>query len=365
MEKIIVTKAVNKPKYNCKLYINKNLVLLSILFVAIVSKFVLLYVLPDKYLYDSNAIIKYSGGEYLVDQSYTFSSSFFAPIINLFSISDAANGSLIIGLICNILFLIYLKKYLPKALKIEYYVYLLIVTFLANIYVFNISKELITLIVLFCSFFITRMFSKKANILICVLFISCAFFFRTYFALIGLLYYLLNKIDCNVKTNQKASFFFLICLMATLIIYSLNNSLFYQIFNFGEDSNLYRDGSVDAQTMIMPILENTNYIFSIINYIFNVLSFLVPLKLIMKGSILYLAYFAFSIFTILLIIKNRKKIFDNQKIKYLFFLLLSFFLTSALFEPDYGSYLRHISTIMFFSYGSSIYWLSQDSIVRT
>lgn len=324
--------------------VDKKIVLLSLILIAAIAKIFLIFVLPDKYLYDSNSIIYYSRSVLPNDKSYSFTAIFFTPFIYLFSIKTADKGSVILGIISNLILLFFFNRNLRKQVKCSDYLYLVCLTFLANIYVFNISKEFVTLLICLLAAFVIYKFKKLSNILVCALFIVFGIFFRSYFAIIGLLYLFLILVYKYIKSNLRMFVFLVVFIFGTLIVYFINETLFFDVFNFGVPVNVGREDSIDVQTLITPLLSNTNYFNALLNYIFSAFLLLFPFKLLLKFNILYYLFAFFSVYTLFILLKRRKA--RNVKVKQVIILLVSFFLVSVLFEPDYGSYLRHMTPLL-------------------
>jgi hypothetical protein len=108
--------------------------------------------------------------------------------------------------------------------------------------------------------------------------------------------------------------------------------------------NIQREAIVDASTMINDLLgPNTNYIMFIGNYIINIFRVMVPVELLLK-SIKYIPFIVYQIFITYQIIKSCTKINDNSILWII--TTISFMMISVIFEPDFGSFIRHESALI-------------------
>ena len=114
----------------------------------------------------------------------------------------------------------------------------------------------------------------------------------------------------------------------------------FEIFSVRDIVNKYRIDSVDAKTIILYILQGKSIALYYINYLINFFRLLFPIELILK-SIKYIPYIVFQIWLSLKLWSWKK----NIKHEYVM-LLYSYILVSTIFEPDFGSFLRH--TIPYF-----------------
>lgn len=339
--------------------ITRNLAVLIFFIVAITAKIFLLLLLPDKYLYDSNHIIDIcNGANGYGDKAFEFSANFFIPLVKIFHIKDAKIGSIILGFILNpiLIFVLYMK--LPEKIRILDCSFISILLFLLNIYVFNISKDLIQFVIdIILIYFMFKVKNNKIQtIIITILLILCSLFFRGYLALVGLIYLYIKmfktkKIDKKIFILQTIFIFIII----TICLFFLNNNLFNNIFNNRDNTNKYRIDSSDAQTIISNLINKDGYFFEILNYLINLIRLLFPIELLFKGNILYIIFILFNILSFITLFLQRKIIKNNNILTSIFTLFISFILVFALFEPDFGSFLRHFIPIAFIMISICLY----------
>lgn len=329
--------------------LTKGLAFCVFILVAIAAKILLLKFLPDKYLFDSNHIIDIcNGANGFGDKAYEFTASVFTPLVKLLHINNAKTGSIILGVILNPILLLVMYKKLPW--NINFIDSILISLLLLNVYVFNISKDLVQFVIdLIALFFIKKIRNQRIQTLfVSLTFILFSFRFRSYLAIIGILY-LYIKIFNNKHIDKKVFLLVTACLFITITAYLFycNNSLFNGIFNNRDNTNKYRLDSENAQTIINNLINKDGYIFEILNYVINLIRLIFPIELILRGNVLYLLFLIFNILTFITIYLQRDKIKNDNILNSIFTLFISFILVFALFEPDFGSFLRHFIPISF------------------
>ena len=104
--------------------------------------------------------------------------------------------------------------------------------------------------------------------------------------------------------------------------------------------------SADANTIINDYLNvNNKYLNFIGNYLINVLRFFCPLELLFI-NVKYIFFIIYQLLITYFLIKSGKRINSSKIIMYA--LVLSFFMVSIVFEPDFGSFIRHETAIVLY-----------------
>lgn len=332
--------------------LTKGLAFCIFILVVIAAKFLILKILPSKYLFDSNHIIDIcNGANGYGDKAYEFTASIFTPLVKLLHINNAKTGSIILGVILNPILLLVMYKKLPWNINfIDCILISLLLLLLLNVYVFNVSKDLVQFVIdLIALFFIKKIKNQRIQtLLVSLTFILFSFVFRSYLAIIGILYLYIKSFN-NKHIDKKVFLLFTACLfiVITAYLFYCNNFLFNSIFNNRDNTNKYRLDSENAQTIINNLINKDGYIFEIINYIINLIRLIFPIELILRGNILYLLFLIFNILTFITIYLQRDKIKKDSVLNSIFTLFISFIFVFALFEPDFGSFLRHFIPIAF------------------
>ena len=124
------------------------------------------------------------------------------------------------------------------------------------------------------------------------------------------------------------------------------------ILNARNSANLSRIMDIDAKTIIINIFPNSNIIFFFINTLISVARILIPVELLFKGFnyipfIIFQLYFTFQLITF---VTNNKRLdnHDTQRLSILVHVVISFIIVAAIFEPDFGSLIKHESALIIF-----------------
>lgn len=346
-------------KKNMKLY--QNILILGNIYLCVLILIPLWHIiLPKKYFYDSHTIKFFmSSASYLIPFDGYNTIALFYKSLGFENINNShIQGVLVFSLaffflIKNInLFQLNNKKFL-----FIFSIWLII----TSIYLGQLSKELLSIIIF--SFLIT--ISKIKNIifiplLILILGVS-AYYFRLYYIIIlGIV--LLLYISSNFK-NKKIKFF--IIMGGIFFAFLLATSKGIYLTDARTFVNIGRINSPDAQTIINNPLQNTSVFTDFFNALYVFLFLIFPIPIILKLHIKYLVFAIWELMNIYIFIKilrffNKKwllPIQEKRKIKFSIYLIIAFTLTQAIFEPDYGSFLKHqIDIIPAFLYLFSKYY---------
>lgn len=282
------------------------------------------------------------------DDSYQVAADIFSAI-DFFDLQKVNDWHILLGILFTVsaaIFITYIKE--PNIFET---IYILAAIGLLNIYVFCMSKDILQYIIFSICFVIiaNRNLSVKLKIrFVAIVLISESVLFRSYYILVAVLtlffFYMLQKRKINYRI------FLLICMSAFLgvsvFLKYFIPDMYMQIAAVRSSTNLFRMNSSDAQSMIVDVLfpqnNNSNVIVFLINYMINAIRMAVPLELLFKG-IYYFPFCVFQICTTYFIFrafKRCRKVSDSSTLLFLS-VFLGYFFTSVLFEPDFGSWIRH------------------------
>lgn len=336
-----------------KKFYKKNLEWLLLIFpIAIIVKIAQQIILPDKYFYDSQKILMIMNGSISADKSYLVTADLF-NFINIFKFDSLIEWSILLAFIFNIIvFYILLTRH--KKYTFTQYVFIYASIVLLNIYVFNLSKDIIQFIVFFIisNIIVNRKMSNFSKIItIALIMVIEALTYRIYYGIMAMilfsiygiyLVFIKNKV-VNKKNILKIIIISILLFFLELFIISLvSQNSYNSIVNARNSVNQYREDGTDANTMITEILgENTNFVKFVGNYIINFFRMMFPIELLFKG-IKYIPFILYQIYISYIFLKNAKKISTNNIV--ILATYLSFFMVSAIFEPDFGSFIRHETT---------------------
>ena len=142
-------------------YDYKNLTLVLIWIILVFSKIFQFSFLPAKYFYDSNRIIGYTRyiPNYLDDGAYRFTALLFKKI-NVFGFTTITEWAIAITCIFSVsIFCIIYKR--TREVDIIKFIFICCSIFLMGVYVFNISKDIIQLVIFLAVYLI--IITKKIN----------------------------------------------------------------------------------------------------------------------------------------------------------------------------------------------------------
>ena len=350
----------NRYDYITKKFTPNNILLLIVYPISVIAKLFQFIVLPDKYFYDSEAILRMTNNSFLQysvgDGSYVFTAEFFR-IINIFGFSSLLEWAVFISFFCNILIIRYFKKN-----KIQLFSELIIACcflFLLNIYVFNISKDILQFLFFYVIFNVIKSDKLSMSIkhtLVIGMFVLESIFFRSYYILTAV-FYVCAVIGLPFLRKYEKKGILLTVLSIGLVIYAflavsqlIMPDEYYSLVNIRNKLNLYRVGSADASTMILNLIQDNGSLpLYILNYFINAFRMMFPIELISKGF-LQIAFMIFQLICTVLFLKKLKgyyafNAFDRSKIN----IMIAYFLTAFIFEPDFGSFVRHeVATFVVF-----------------
>jgi len=185
-------------------------------------------------------------------------------------------------------------------------------------------------------------------------------YFRSYYLIVVLIFdlfyfYFIWFKKCKHKI-LKISIFIIIGLFAVQVFLPVQFNILINIRQW-----LNANSGADASDRITAINDlipsDNNVILFIINYLINLFRICFPFELLIKGNLLYYSFFVFQLFNIVIIIKclfNYEQ--SSFKEKVVLLIIVSYYLVLVLFEPDFGSLVRHenaISLLIFYMLNDS------------
>lgn len=340
-----------KLNYNKKTFGYCSLIFI----ISIVIKSLQYKVLPIKYFYDSKHILSLMNGNYIADKSYNFTAKLFDNI-NFFNFNSLQEWSIFLSIIfTTIIFLIIIQK---KEYNLKQYIFIYSSIALLNIYVFNLSKDIIQF-TFFLIIYLIILNKKISNynklILTSIVLLYEALNFRVYYAIMIMIMWTIYIIYIKFikdKKLKKSTILKILLLSIILffievfIVQLLSTDNYNSIMNARSSVNVGRDSSTDAVTIIKDLLgENSNYLIFIGNYLINTIRIMFPIELLFKG-IKYIPFIIYQLFITYSLFKTSKKINYNNILTII--TIISFIMISIIFEPDFGSFIRHESALILF-----------------
>ena len=328
---------------------NTFFILLLIFPLTIISKLFQYFFLPQKYFTDSYYILRLMNNNIEKEGTAFYVTADFFKKINIFHFSSLIEWSIFLSTIFSVILFIVLLKY--EKYKFSEFFFIMATIVLLNIYAFNLSKDIIQLCIFLIVYYIiiSKKISNKIKIFnIFVIFVLEAIFFRPYYILIAygflLAYYLTDKYVKNKNISRKKIlkiiFLFLLLFLITIVLTGkIYPAGYKKIINVRDDVTLI----LEADTEISNLIPGNNFISFCINYILNGIRILFPIELIIKG-LKYFPFVMYQLYLTVIIIKSIKNINPNNIIA--LSIVVGYFLGSIIYEPDFGSVVRHETTLI-------------------
>ena len=335
----------------------KKLVLLCIFPLSFILKFAQYTILPPKFFYDSHHIknIMQKGNLTFIESDSYNNSALLFNAINFLNFNTLVEWSIAIAFIADIYLLFFMIDKRIESIKDT------IITFcflgLLNIYVFNLSKDIIQ----FSVFLLVGLFiqSKKIKsptkiLFVSLIFVAESFLYRSYYILTAafliIIAICLPKVEKWFVSNKvffKKMFLILLSLFVFLFIFLslcqyIKPEEYQELMEVRNKLTAGRVGDADSNTVIVNLIQDNgdNFLY-LVNYFINGFRILFPIELLSKG-LYYYPFFIFQIICSIGIIKCVLKYKDlDESMKLALYVMLAYIIVAILFEPDLGSFVRH------------------------
>jgi len=266
------------------------------------------------------------------------STNFFVSVVNFVGGYNSANFINFLISFFYINYCIFHNRYLPFQL-------FWILVLLASIVLFLRipHKEIMLVLPYFMIYFFYQYFGKKEKIVIFLLItylITYGFYARTYFLLITLMYFIFF-IYSKISLIQR--YFF--SLFLVIIFFLIPLEILYSVQITRDLSSAYRiaNSSWDGfRTAFVNFLEITSHINFIINYVYAFLRLNLPIFFDFTFKEVLHTIITLSTFYIVFFKKINFEIINKSFVKQIRCFIAAHMFTLWLFEPDLGSYLRHL-----------------------
>lgn len=336
---------------------NKNAVL-ALIFVVMLAAKLLTMMLPAKYFYDNNRIVGMVNEDMSMEAwggSYVVAANFFRAI-NIFGFTSISQWSWFLGMLLTLV-VFFMVLRLPE-LDMVQTIFLLACVGLLNIYVFNIGKDAIQFLFFMAVYLVLLMPIKSSAVKIVCAAIILYFeskVFRSYYVLIAALVLAIYCILAVFRRNHRlppavkiiittVTMYLLVCVMMVVASVAMHSE-YEQIMGIRDYSLSSREGDVDSVTIIKNWVggdNSTNLSLFLLNYLINAVRMMIPFELAIKG-VQYLPFFCFQVAVTVYLAHLFGKLDEiEDETQFLAIsIFLGYVLASALFEPDFGSWVRH------------------------
>lgn len=336
---------------------NRDITLLLIAPTAILAKIIYMYFLPSKYFFDSwrmidmlvngeKSTIAWSGYQQAVD---------FHKAINIFHFNTINQFSTFYGLIMTIVIMFIVSK--TREMDFMDSLFTLMATGVLNIYVFCINKEMIQILYFILIYIIIT--SPIKNTMLKLIGCVAVYYwestsFRSYYIIMAAMSVLLYFVFTWLKRRNKVT---KLMIVTTVIICFVGVFAFFYASSFVAhddyiDALNVRDGSTStikaqggaSSAIYNPIEVNGNLGTFMIDYVINAFRMMIPIELLFKSPG-YAPFFIYQIFILIYLFKALANIKTmDKKMVVALSCFVAFFFGSVVFEPDFGSWVRHEAT---------------------
>ena len=318
---------------------------------AFLGKIVEELFLPEKYFYDSdriNLMVQDPDSKFAWNTgSYKVAADFFRKI-NVFDFTERIQWSILLGVVLTIATIILFKK--CEGLDTKQIIFGSMCVALCNIYVFNISKDALQFGIFILIFIVVSI--KKLPIWIKALaaglllywesnvyksyYIIMAFFFMVIFIAFSII---------RVKKKRLRWFQYLVVvvgLFAMVYVFLFSaRALFPKDYDDIMDARNYSNQQGQTTVIQEPFEHNGNLNIFFTDYMIDSVRMMFPFELVQIGAF-YVPFFAFQVFLLFYLVRGIKYMDELDDKSFIgLCIYLAYFLGSVLFEPDFGSFVRH------------------------
>lgn len=337
--------------------------LFSSFILALIIHFKRYKILPAYFSYDAK-LIQSIAFDYDFGDSSSPASDAFHLIAKIISILHMSNKESFYGLICIIISFVVIVSVHIANRKVSQHLYILIIEcafiVLAALHYGIFSKDIVSLILLTIPFLLLCKY-KYGDILLLFPFVTAVVVFRAY--LLGVLggYFICRFIFKKYISNRLIGgvlVLLTICVSCAVFVFKGDGSSVRTYLTF---SRLVATNAADmfgGETYMYNIFYGKDNLFgAIINALSGLFQIIFPFRLLQTGRLYHLIIFiVFISFTLVFIYHfsakfqkvssvNKDLAINSVTSKCVSF-IVAFIAVSALFEPDYGSVLRHFTFII-------------------
>ena len=309
-------------------------------------------VLPARFSYDGDLVLRVAQGQnpYQVDRSYANT----AAAYRLLGLQNSEELTALFG--CAILLtalVIATTLGTRRSFRVRHLYVGLTFIILGAVFLTWYSKDVFTLAVVIVALLVLK-FNAGRWWLIVVTMAAYAAVFRSYWFLIaaltaGLILLAHRRRDSArrylIRLYGLSQVFLIVCCVAAPFVIGRSAN------TFRSDVNANREGALDAVTIIAPFVAGDSPVMSYLNALFTQASLVIPWPLLTKGP-QYVVYAVgiFAIWMTLLVttVRGWKRLSQQtrQGVHIGLSVLWAVLTVQAMFEPDYGSYLRHLTPML-------------------
>lgn len=304
--------------------------------------------LPPKYSYDEEKIAALSRNEPGIPTDRSF--QIVADIYRFFGLNDMPLLAGIIGFafFCLVL-LVALRGQILGPLSFVRVGIVAAVVFLGAVYLGHYAKELFILPI--CALVALRFRRWHWDLIVLVFMVIYAIYFRSYWFIVCGFYIAFRLL--LLRYSPLKSFVIGATLGLAALSVAFSTVMGLDLDHYRLIVNDTRVDNVDAQSAIQPLTSMGGMVGGYINALAVLLSFAFPVALLLKGQLFYLLIVAFCVSLWFLVLRSLQRVWRTGSgqqtpawIARCAALLFAFTVVQSIFEPDYGSYIRHLSPLL-------------------
>lgn len=321
----------------------------SLVFLIFVSAFGLVSVLfirpflPEKYDFDSRTI------EVLATQQISISDPNFQRVSSIYTylgLGGKPQLSAVLGFLAVVFFLALILKESIRAFSSFRVLVIGGIIFICSVVFMGCYSKEFVLILFLIAFYLLCRSGNKVIAPFAVLFLY-GYFFRSYWMVISVAWLLVALLVRRFSRLQNPRYVGVsaLAVLFTFPIAANLAGLNLSALRFG--LNEFRYGSEVATTAIFDFIPSSNPFLQILNGLLIAPTLLFPFPLLTQGNIIYMAFFVLIASTSIIFLRATSKL-NSLSLESLLFahLIAVVFGIQVFFEPDYGSYLRHLTPML-------------------
>lgn len=238
----------------------------------------------------------------------------------------------------------------------EHYLLLSCYAVMLPIFVWNTHKEVLQFVFFLLLYVVAHAIKREsltADLLIVSLIFLWGMVFRSYYMIVAIFsafFLMLSRLEWEKhpknETIKLILWIAISALILLLLIETVSPKYITRVFGNRISVNSTRYNDPNANTIILDLIDNPDgrLLIYLFNYVVGAVRMMFPFELLLRG-IKYLPFVLFQLLLTFLLVKSIRSFMQGEirqgPQKRLFCIVSGFYLTSFLFEPDFGSFLRH------------------------
>lgn len=334
---------------------NRDATMILIIPTAILAKIVFHLFLPDKYFYDSWRMESMLTGSDTMEAWGGYQNAVdFHKSINILNLDQAVQFSIWYGIAMTIIIMIIVSR--AKEMNNSQVFFTLMAVGVLNIYVFLLNKEMIQILYFLAIYIVICL---PINSILKLLGCAGVFYweslnFRSYYIIMAALTIGTFIIFSWLRSRKIKKIHIVMTILACFImVFVFFYASSYIAPKDYKDALSARDGTtetIDSQgegatsAIRNPIKVNGNLGTFMFDYVINSVRMMFPIELLFKSPG-YAPFFIYQVLILMYVFKALKNINKlDKKVLVALSCFIAYFLGSVVFEPDFGSWVRHEAT---------------------